>query len=114
MQLIQHTYKKYYDNHAASYYEKRLAYNDSTFGSLGYVVSIKGSDGNETTLGFTTSTSYTYTVNGQDSNYTFIVRSAYEKFRCNMSAGAEVSAAVTPTIPDPQPDQGNGNEPNTN
>ncbi|MBR5662881.1 MAG: transglycosylase domain-containing protein [Bacilli bacterium] len=114
---LQDHFNKYYDNHASSYYEKRIAYNETTFGDLGYVVSIKNSDGSDTALGFTTSTSYTYTTSGQQSDYTFIVKTAYNKFRCNMSAGAEVSASVTPLQPDPtettQPDQ-NNNQNNTN
>lgn len=101
--VLQEHFNKYYDNHAAAYYEKRVAYNNSTFGDLGYVVSMKNADGTETTLGFTTNTSYTYVTSGQQTDYTFIVRSAYNNFRCNMSAGVEASAKVTPVQPEPTP-----------
>ena len=109
---LQEHFNKYYDNHAAKYYEKRIAYNDSTFGEFGYVVSVKNSDGSETALGFTTGTSYTYTTNGQQSNYTFVVKTAYNKFRCNMSAGAEVSVTVNASQPEPtQPENPEQNNP---
>ena len=33
---LQEHFNKYYDNHAAEYYEKRVNYNNATFGTLGY------------------------------------------------------------------------------
>ena len=102
---LQEHFNKYYDNHAAAYYEKRVSYNNSTFGTLGYQVSLKNTDGSETTLGFTNGTSYTYTASGQQSDYTFIVRSSYSNFKCNMSSGQTVNVKVnvnqtTPTQPE--------------
>ena len=102
---LQEHFNKYYDNHAAAYYEKRVSYNNSTFGTLGYQVSLKNADGSETTLGFTNGTSYTYTASGQQSDYTFIVRSSYSNFKCNMSSGQTVNVKVnvnqtTPTQPE--------------
>lgn len=111
---LQEHFNKYYDNHAAQYYDKRIAYNESTFGSLGYQIYIKNADGSETSIGFTNGTSYTYTTSGQQSEYTFIVKSAYSNFKCNMSAGQSVTVSVTPVIPDTQTntDQNNQNEGN--
>ena len=104
--VLQEHFNKYYDNHAAEYYGKRINYNNATFGTLGYQVSVKNADGSETTLGFTNNTSYTYNATGQQSDYTFIVRSSYSNFKCNMSAGQEVSVKVTPSQPENiEPDQ---------
>jgi penicillin-binding protein 1A len=97
--FLQEHFNKYYDNHAAAYYEKRLNYNSSNIGTLGYQVSIKNSDGSETTLGFTGNNSFTYNATGQATDYTFIVRSAYSIFKCNMSSGQSVNAKVTPPTP---------------
>lgn len=110
---LQEHFNKYYDNHAAQYYEKRVSYNNSTFGTLGYQVSIKNTNGSETNLGFTNATNYSYTVSGTESEYKFIVRSSYSNFKCNMSAGQEVSVKVTPVTP-PTPDPIAPGEPNQN
>ncbi len=108
---LQEHFNKYYDNHAAQYLQKRLEYNSSNIGSLGYQVSVKNADGTETNLGFTNGTSYTYTTSGSQTSYTFIVKSAYSIFKCNMSSGQSVTVKVTPTE-NPQGDntQTNSNE----
>ena len=108
--VLQEHFNKYYDNHAQQYYEKRISYNDSTFGTLGYQVSIKNADGSETNLGFTNNTSYVYTANGQQTDYKFIVRSAYSNFRCNASAAQEVSVKVAQTTPDTTDNTNTDNE----
>lgn len=101
---LQEHFNKYYDNHAAAYYEKRINYNNSVFGSLGYQVYVKNQDGSENSIGFTNGTSYTYTTNGSQSEYTFIVKASYSNFKCNMSAGATTTVKVTPTVVPPKPD----------
>ena len=114
---LQDHFNKYYDNHAAAYLQKRLDYNSNNIGSLGYQVYVKNEDGSETNLGFTNGTSYTYTTSGTASNYTFIVKSAYSIFKCNMSSGQSVSVKVTPTVqPEttPNPDQNTDNNQNQN
>lgn len=107
---LQEHFNKYYDNHAAQYYEKRIAYNNSVFGTLGYQVSIKNDDGSETVLGFTNNTSYTYTTSGSKTDYKFIVRSSYSNFKCNMSAAQEVSVKVTPTVTEQTQNPNNGSQ----
>ena len=92
-------FNKYYDNHATKYLEKRINYNNSYIGTLGYQVSIKNDDGKETVLGFTNNTNYVYTAQGDKTNYTFIVRSSYSIFKSNMSSGQSVTAKVTPPKP---------------
>ncbi|MCR5787874.1 MAG: penicillin-binding protein [Bacilli bacterium] len=100
--LTEH-FNKYYDNHAASYLEKRINYNNTVFGALGYQVSVKNADGSETLLGFTTNTSFTYNAPAS-ADYTFIIRSSYANFKANMSSGQTVTAKVNTPAPQPVQD----------
>ena len=70
--FLQEHFNQYYDNHAAQYYERRLSYNASYIGTLGYQVSVKNADGSETVLGFTNGNSFTYNTSGAATDYTFI------------------------------------------
>lgn len=97
--LTEH-FNKYYDNHAAKYLNERLEYNANNIGTLGYQVSVKNADGSETVLGYTGNSSFTYSTSGSQSEYTFIVRSAYSIFKSNMSSGQSVTVKVTPTVVD--------------
>lgn len=103
--LTEH-FNKYYDNHATKYLEKRINYNNANIGTLGYQVSLKNADGSETTLGYTNGTSFTYVAQGEQTDYTFVVRSSYSIFKSNMSSGQTVTAKVAPSKPDiiPEPD----------
>ena len=101
--VLQEHFNKYYDNHASEYYQKRINYNNSVLGTLGYQIYLKNQDGSETSLGFTNNTSYTYNATGQQTDYTFIVKASYSNFKCNMSAGQSVSVKVTPPAPTPTP-----------
>jgi len=92
-------FNKNYDNHATKYLEKRLNYNNAYIGTLGYQVSIKNPDGTETNLGFTNANNYTYVAQGDRTDYTFVVRSAYSIFKSNMSSGQTASVKVTPPAP---------------
>ena len=84
-------FNEYYGDYANNYYEKRLAYNNSTIGNLGYEIYLKDSDGNENYLGHTNSTSFNYNA-PSGGNYTFIIKSAYSIFKNNMSTGLTINA----------------------
>lgn len=94
---------KIYKPWANNYLNKRISYNNSTFGSFGYRVYLKNAYGTQD-LGFTTNT--TFTTNVQfDATTTFIVKSSYQKFTANQSTG--ISVAVAPNS------QSNNNVPST-
>ena len=95
--FLQDHFNTYYDNHAAAYLQKRLDYNNKNIGTLGYQIYVKNADGSESSIGFTNNDSFTYTTSGTRTDYTFIVKSAYSIFKCNMSPGQSVSVQVTPT-----------------
>lgn len=79
---------------ADKYYQRRINYNNSYIGNIGYEVYVTDSSGNTTDLGWTQNTSFTY--NGYVSgNVTFTVKSAYSIFKANMSDGISASATVT-------------------
>lgn len=79
---------------ADKYYQRRINYNNSYIGNIGYEVYVTDSGGNTTDLGWTQNTSFTY--NGYVSgNVTFTVKSAYSIFKANMSDGISASATVT-------------------
>lgn len=91
---ISESYLKEYFNNGYSvwadkYYQKRLTYNKSNIGSIGYHVYVDNGNG-YTDLGFTTKTSYTYTGT-VNSNTRFMVKSSYSIFKANKSSGVEVS-----------------------
>ena len=79
---------------ASKYYEKRIADNNEQFGQLGYCVYLKTSSGDLQLLGWTSNTQFTHTIEANTS-YTFVIKSAYEKFRSNESKGLEIK--ITPS-----------------
>jgi len=82
-----------YGNAATTYYNKRISYNKSNVGTLGYQIYLKTEDGEEE-LGYTSDTYYVYTA-PYNGTYTFIVKSAYSIFKANMSTGLTITATVT-------------------
>lgn len=99
---LEEHFNKYYGKNASQYYKKRLSYNESVLGSLGYEISLKTSSG-ESKLGSTTSTSYIYTA-PSGGEYKFVIRSAYSKYSANRSDGLIITATVnsTPIVPTPE------------
>ena len=91
-------YKTEYKSFASNYYQKRVAYNNSYIGNIGYNVYL---DNNEQLqyLTYTTNNSYTYNASALSGNYKFVIKSAYSIFKNNMSSGLEinVSSGSTPT-----------------
>ncbi len=80
--------KKAYGNYYERYLKHMLSYNQSVLGTVGYEVFLQS--GNELQdLGFTDSTSFTYTMTGLPT-YRFVVKSTYSNFRTNMSDGITI------------------------
>lgn len=75
--------------------EDMLSLNaDESFGILGYDIYIKdGSDGSESYVGTTTSSSYTHTTNYQ--NPVYVIYTAYSNYKTNRSKGVEHKVTVT-------------------
>ena len=91
-------YRTRFDSFAARYLQRRLNFNSSNMGSIGYQVYLRNPDGSLTNLGWTANTTFTHNGTG---NLRFVVRSAYSIFKANMSSGLEIRTAGTPDPPDP-------------
>lgn len=91
---LQEYFNKYYYNHASSYYQKRISYNNANIGTLGYQVYIKDANGNLKSLGFTNNNSFSYQATLGLTDYTFVIKSAYSIFKSNMSKGLNISVSV--------------------
>ena len=89
---LQEHFNKYYGKDASKYYQKRLNYNQSNIGTLGYQVYLKDANGNLTSLGFTKDTTFSYPANASTTAYTFVVKAAYSIFKSNMSSGLTINA----------------------
>ena len=92
-----------YGKWANKYYQKRLAYNTSYIGSIGYEVYVKN-NGNLTYIGYTNSNFYSYNGDGI-TEYEFVVKSAYSIFKDNRSGGLTIktkygNAPVNSTVQD--------------
>ncbi len=82
---LQQHFNTYYDsNYSQKYYDARIAYNNKTFGTLGYRIYLVNSNGEETEIGYTNSNTYSYNVT-ESGEYTFKVKASYSLFRNNMS-----------------------------
>ena len=109
-------FKENYGQFATEYLNKRLDFNATALGDLGYNVYLRNENGEETYLGFTTDTFFNYEAE-RIGNHTFIVRSAYRIFQVNMSKGLTItvhnSTNTTPVLPE-EPDNGEPTTPPTN
>lgn len=92
-----------YGEYAEKYLTNRIEYNNANIGTLGYQVYLDSGNGNLTPLGFTTNTSFTYTIVNYDLNYTFVVKSAFSIFKANMSSGITIKAEGVPTTTPTKP-----------
>ena len=91
---LQDHFNKYYFNHASSYYQKRLNYNNSNIGTLGYQIYLKDNNGNLKSLGFTNNNNFNYPVTSGLTDYTFVIKSSYSIFKLNTSDGLTINASV--------------------
>ena len=94
-------FKDNYGQFASIYLNKRIDYNNSNIGTLGYKVYLNTDSGLQY-LGYTSNTYYSYTA-PTNGNYTFTVASAYSIFGDNESSGLTIAATVAgdPTPPTP-------------
>ncbi len=92
--ILQEHFNTYYYNHASTYYQRRIAYNNSNIGTLGYQIYLKDNNGNLQSLGFTNNNSFSYRVDASLNNYTFVIKSSYSIFKSNMSNGLTINASV--------------------
>lgn len=97
---LQNDFNTNYGQFATLYYNKRLSYNNSSIGYLGYQVYLKSGD-TLTPLGYVTNPTYTYNTNGVAGNYTFVVKSQYSIFKDNASDGLTISSSATGTTTTP-------------
>ncbi len=109
-------FNKYYEESAQKYYNSRIDYNNKNMGTLGYRIYLRNEAGNETEIGYTNSTSFSYNVSS-GGNYTFVVKASYSIFKANSSSGLVINAktidsnvgnivdpptSTTPSTPDTQ------------
>ena len=107
---LQNYFKEAYGAHAETFLKRRISYNDSSIGVIGYQIYLRTANGDQD-LGFTPNTSFSYNMakNGQ---YTFVVRSAYSIYKANQSSGIEFTTTVTGAAePDPEPEEPDPEEP---
>ncbi|MDD3392358.1 MAG: transglycosylase domain-containing protein [Bacilli bacterium] len=77
-------------NDQTNYLNKRLSYNNTYIGELGYNIYQKV--GSELELiGFTKNASYNININNLDNTLTFVVKSTYTIFKNNASSGTEIT-----------------------
>jgi penicillin-binding protein 1A len=91
---LQNYFNENYGQFATEYYNKRLSYNNSYIGYLGYQIYLNN-NGTLTSLGYTTNTTFAYNTSGIGGNYKFVVKAAYSIFKDNASSGLEISSATS-------------------
>ncbi len=108
---LQNYFKEAYGSHAETYLNRRISYNESHIGDVGYDLYLKTANGN-VGLGFTTNTNFNYPIN-YNGTYTFVVKSSYSYFKANMSSGVEITVTVTGAedLPEPEPEEPEPEEP---
>ncbi|MFA5602171.1 MAG: transglycosylase domain-containing protein [Bacilli bacterium] len=105
--LPNHLTTDYLDNYYANAYGKfkdkyltsRLNYDKNKMGIIGYNIYSKNkTTGALTLLGFTTNNSYTYTVSSSINSITYVVKTAYSKYKNNQSNGSEITLSIENNI----------------
>lgn len=99
---LRNHFDKYYGDYADKYYNERISDNSSTFGTLGYELYLRDSNGKDNYIGYTNSNSFVYNMpNNSTGEYTFVVKSAYSIFKSNRSSGLVINAkAIDSNIAD--------------
>ncbi len=87
--LTEH-FNTYYDEHANEYYQKRIAYNNTYIGTLGYQIYRKELDNTLTYLGRTEATSF-IDNSPQPGTNNYVIKSTYSRFTANASDGLNIS-----------------------
>ena len=91
-EMYNDTYWKFFEKYKSEFYQNHITYNTNNLGSVGYQIYLQDSTGNLTSLGYTTNTNFTYPANASVSDYKFVVKSAYNIFKDNMSSGLTITA----------------------
>ncbi len=91
-EYLKKLYEDNYDRYATKYYNRRIDYNKKNIGELGYQIYLKNSNGNLTSLGYTTNSNFTYTPTSGTENYTFVIKTSYSIFKSNISDGLVIDA----------------------
>ena len=86
-------FNTYYGNYAGKYYNKRLAYNASYIGTLGYQVYRRDANGTLIHLGRTEGSSFSIS-NPPNGKNTYIIKSSYSIFTNNISDGLAITATT--------------------
>lgn len=87
-----------YGEWAADYLNKRIAYNTSNIGTLGYEIYLTQGT-NSTYVGYTEDTNYTIDLTSLIGTYDgIIVKSAYSIFKSNRSAGTKINFTTNDII----------------
>lgn len=84
-----------YKTWAEKYLQKRLEYNEATFGTFGYEVYMVNDSGT-VDLGFVSSPTFTANLSVSPTTK-FIVKTTYQKFKSNQSTGISVTANASST-----------------
>lgn len=92
-EYLHNYFKEGYGTWAEKYLNKRKEYNQSYIGEFGYDVYVDTGSG-YTYVGFTTTSSYTYTGT-ISSKTTFMIKSSYSIFKANASNG--ITTSIEPT-----------------
>jgi membrane carboxypeptidase/penicillin-binding protein PbpC len=90
---LQGYFSEYYGQFASTYLNKRIEYNNTAIGTIGYQVYLQTSSGLQL-LGFTASPYYVYNAT-TPGTYTFVIKSTYSIFKANASTGITLTADVT-------------------
>jgi penicillin-binding protein 1A len=93
---LQNYFNTNYGQFATEYYNKRISYNNSYIGYLGYQVYLNN-NGTLTSIGYTTNNSFSYNTSGIGGNYKFVIKAAYSIFKQNASTGLEINSQATTT-----------------
>ena len=96
--ILSNFFNENFGVHAEKYYQKRLAYNNTYMGTLGYEIYLLDASGSEKYIGFTNNNSFIYnaTTGGE---YNFVIKSAYTIFKDNKSSGLTINTkTIDPSI----------------
>lgn len=112
---LRKAFSSVYQSTLNGFIANRLGYINNSMGGLGYAIYEKEDDGNEKLIDFTTQETYTI-IPTESGTHTYVVKSSYQNFRSNASAGKSISVAVDVKEPETpsEPEEDDGNDDNTN
>lgn len=93
---LQDYFNTNYGTFSSKYYERRLQYNSSQIGTLGYQIYLDNGNGNLTYITRVTSPSYSQTIE-PNKEYRFVIKAAYSIYTNTASDGLEIKASIVST-----------------